>query len=72
MSILKKANFQSHIHEIADKKTAYNEVHLYNEVIKLSWWVKKTDLTKTCFIGIFKQYLFSGRSDANDERELEW
>ncbi len=29
---LKKANFQSHICEIADKKTAYNKARLYNEL----------------------------------------
>jgi hypothetical protein len=28
---LKTANFQSHIREFADKKTAYNEVCLYSD-----------------------------------------
>jgi hypothetical protein len=28
---LKKANFNTHIRKIADKKTAYNEVRLYSQ-----------------------------------------
>jgi hypothetical protein len=34
IGFLKRANFQSHICEMADKKTAYNEVHLYRKKLK--------------------------------------